>query len=160
MKVGIAAFDLESPVLHLQRVIETGSSYQNTLTALEFFQPSDILVSTNADRQEGVRVVAKYPTLSGSKTVRPKSCCSIQYLMRLTRARRLSLNEDCSMTQRFWNLSIIELWSGKIYSLPAGCRARPTTRVQGPRNDPLRRISEAILCKPVFVCVLMTCCSD
>uniref|UniRef100_A0A7N0VI26 DNA mismatch repair protein MSH4 n=2 Tax=Kalanchoe fedtschenkoi TaxID=63787 RepID=A0A7N0VI26_KALFE len=43
-EVGVAAFDLRSASLHLSQYIETSSSYQNTKTLLNFYDPIVIIV--------------------------------------------------------------------------------------------------------------------
>nr|GMD70302.1 DNA mismatch repair protein MSH4 [Ipomoea batatas] len=43
LQVGVAAFDLRSASLHLSQYIETSSSYQNTKTLLEFYEPMVIM---------------------------------------------------------------------------------------------------------------------
>ncbi|XP_051114456.1 DNA mismatch repair protein MSH4 [Andrographis paniculata] len=44
-EVGVAAFDLRSASLHLSQYIETSSSYQNTKTLLNFYDPLVIIVA-------------------------------------------------------------------------------------------------------------------
>ncbi|XP_030513327.1 DNA mismatch repair protein MSH4 isoform X1 [Rhodamnia argentea] len=46
-EVGVAAFDLRSAALHLSQYIETSSSYQNTKTLMQFYDPVVIIVSPN-----------------------------------------------------------------------------------------------------------------
>jgi hypothetical protein len=48
MQVGLAAFDLRTARLHLSQYIETSRSYQNTVTLLEYFDPSDIVIPSNS----------------------------------------------------------------------------------------------------------------
>ncbi|KAK6157959.1 hypothetical protein DH2020_005273 [Rehmannia glutinosa] len=43
-EVGVAAFDLRSASFHLSQYIETSSSYQNTKTLLNFYEPMVIIV--------------------------------------------------------------------------------------------------------------------
>lgn len=43
----MAAFDLRSASLHLSQYIETSSSYQNTKTLLQFYDPMVIIVPPN-----------------------------------------------------------------------------------------------------------------
>ncbi|CAH9134129.1 unnamed protein product [Cuscuta epithymum] len=60
-EVGVAAFDLRSASLHLSQYIETSSSYQNTKTLLDFYEPMVIIVPPNrlaADGMVGVSQLA------------------------------------------------------------------------------------------------------
>ncbi|KAJ7520528.1 hypothetical protein O6H91_19G009400 [Diphasiastrum complanatum] len=59
-EVGIAAFDLRTASLYLCQFIETSRSYQNTMTLLHYFEPSDIIISssTNNVAPEGMIGVA------------------------------------------------------------------------------------------------------
>ncbi|OMO52493.1 hypothetical protein COLO4_37144 [Corchorus olitorius] len=53
-EVGVAAFDLRSASLHLSQYIETSSSYQNTKTLLQFYDPMVIIVPPNKLAPEGM----------------------------------------------------------------------------------------------------------
>ncbi|XP_012070017.1 DNA mismatch repair protein MSH4 [Jatropha curcas] len=53
-EVGMAAFDLRSASLHLSQYIETSSSYQNTRTLLQFYDPVVIIVPPNKLAPEGM----------------------------------------------------------------------------------------------------------
>eukprot|EP00897_Mesotaenium_endlicherianum_P005293 jgi/Mesen1/4792/ME000243S03969 len=46
-EVGMAAFDCRTASLHLTQYIESSRSYQNTTTLLQFYSPSEIIVSAN-----------------------------------------------------------------------------------------------------------------
>ncbi|WCJ25871.1 DNA mismatch repair protein MSH4 [Euphorbia peplus] len=54
MEVGMAAFDLRSASLHLSQYIETSSSYQNTKTLLQFYDPMVIIVPPNKLAPDGM----------------------------------------------------------------------------------------------------------
>lgn len=54
MQVGVAAFDLRSASLHLSQYIETSSSYQNTRTLLQFYDPMVIVVPPNKFAPDGM----------------------------------------------------------------------------------------------------------
>lgn len=54
MQVGVAAFDLRSASLHLSQYIETSSSYQNTRTLLNFYEPMVIIVPPNKLAPDGM----------------------------------------------------------------------------------------------------------
>lgn len=59
-QVGVAALDLRSAALHLSQYIETSSSYQNTKTLLQFYDPMSIIVPPNKlapDSMVGVSVI-------------------------------------------------------------------------------------------------------
>ncbi|XP_050230451.1 DNA mismatch repair protein MSH4 isoform X2 [Mercurialis annua] len=53
-EVGMAAFDLRSASLHLSQYIETSSSYQNTKTLLQFFDPMMVIVPPNKFAPDGM----------------------------------------------------------------------------------------------------------
>ncbi|XAR70476.1 hypothetical protein NMG60_11027331 [Bertholletia excelsa] len=53
-EVGVAAFDLRSASLHLSQYIETSSSYQNTKTLLNFYDPLVIVVPPNKLAPDGM----------------------------------------------------------------------------------------------------------
>ncbi|XP_021631808.1 DNA mismatch repair protein MSH4 isoform X4 [Manihot esculenta] len=53
-EVGMAAFDLRSASLHLSQYIETSSSYQNTKTLLQFYDPMVIIVPPNKLAPDGM----------------------------------------------------------------------------------------------------------
>ncbi|CAI7883946.1 unnamed protein product [Closterium sp. NIES-54] len=54
-EVGLTALDLRSATLHLNQYIESSKSYQNTLTLLQYFKPSEIIVPARmADLAEGI----------------------------------------------------------------------------------------------------------
>lgn len=53
-QVGVAAFDLRSAALHLSQYIETSSSYQNTKTLMQFYEPMVIIVSPNKLAPDGM----------------------------------------------------------------------------------------------------------
>ncbi|XP_065857824.1 DNA mismatch repair protein MSH4 isoform X2 [Euphorbia lathyris] len=53
-EVGMAAFDLRSASLHLSQYIETSSSYQNTKTLLQFYDPMVIVVPPNKLAPDGM----------------------------------------------------------------------------------------------------------
>ncbi|XP_070676046.1 DNA mismatch repair protein MSH4 isoform X4 [Malus domestica] len=53
-EVGVAAFDLRLASLHLSQYIETSSSYQNTKTLLQFYDPMVIIVSPNKLAPDGM----------------------------------------------------------------------------------------------------------
>lgn len=50
----MAAFDLRSASLHLSQYIETSSSYQNTKTLLQFYDPMVIIVPPNKLAPDGM----------------------------------------------------------------------------------------------------------
>lgn len=52
--MGVAAFDLRLASLHLSQYIETSSSYQNTKTLLQFYDPMVIIVSPNKLAPDGM----------------------------------------------------------------------------------------------------------
>ena len=43
-QVGTATLDLQTSTLHINQYLETSRSYQNTLTMLEAFQPSALIL--------------------------------------------------------------------------------------------------------------------
>ncbi|KAL7123430.1 hypothetical protein ACP275_01G104000 [Erythranthe tilingii] len=53
-EVGVAAFDLRSASFHLSQYIETSSSYQNTKTLLNFYDPMVIIVSPTKLAPDGM----------------------------------------------------------------------------------------------------------
>ncbi|KAJ6963136.1 DNA mismatch repair protein MSH4-like [Populus alba x Populus x berolinensis] len=53
-EVGMAAFDLRSASLHLSQYIETSSSYQNTKTLLQFYDPVVVIVPPNKFAPDGM----------------------------------------------------------------------------------------------------------
>ncbi|CAM6026782.1 unnamed protein product [Sphagnum balticum] len=76
-EVGLAAFDLRTARLHLSQYIETSRSYQNTVTLLEYFDPSDIVIPSNSvlarSGMTGVDcIVANFTT--ATKVPLPRSC--------------------------------------------------------------------------------------
>ncbi|KAH9563198.1 hypothetical protein CY35_05G112400 [Sphagnum magellanicum] len=76
-EVGLAAFDLRTARLHLSQYIETSRSYQNTVTLLEYFEPSDIVIPSNSalarSGMTGVdSIVANFTT--ATKVPLPRSC--------------------------------------------------------------------------------------
>lgn len=83
-EVGVAAFDLRSASLHLSQYIETSmlrdvssSSYQNTKTLLQFYEPMVIIVSTNklvADGMVGVSQLADRVCSSIRKVIMARGC--------------------------------------------------------------------------------------
>lgn len=50
----MAAFDLRSASLHLSQYIETSSSYQNTKTLLQFYDPMVVIVPPNKLAPDGM----------------------------------------------------------------------------------------------------------
>lgn len=50
----MAAFDLRSASLHLSQYIETSSSYQNTKTLLQFYDPVVVIVPPNKFAPDGM----------------------------------------------------------------------------------------------------------
>ncbi|KAL3829897.1 hypothetical protein ACJIZ3_018699 [Penstemon smallii] len=53
-EVGVAAFDLRSASLHLSQYIETSSSYQNTKTLLNFYDPMVVIVTPTKSAPDGM----------------------------------------------------------------------------------------------------------
>ncbi|KAI6707368.1 hypothetical protein NL676_010330 [Syzygium grande] len=75
--VGVAAFDLRSAALHLSQYIETSSSYQNTKTLMQFYDPVVIIVSPNKLAPDGMVGVSElvdrfYPSVR--KVVMARGC--------------------------------------------------------------------------------------
>ncbi|XP_031098489.1 DNA mismatch repair protein MSH4 [Ipomoea triloba] len=76
-EVGVAAFDLRSASLHLSQYIETSSSYQNTKTLLEFYEPMVIIVPPNklaADGMVGVSQLADRFFSTIRKVIMARGC--------------------------------------------------------------------------------------
>ncbi|XP_004301184.1 PREDICTED: DNA mismatch repair protein MSH4 [Fragaria vesca subsp. vesca] len=76
-EVGVAAFDLRSAALHLSQYIETSSSYQNTKTLLQFYDPMVIIVSPNKlapDGMVGVSELADRFYATVKKVVMARGC--------------------------------------------------------------------------------------
>ncbi|KAM5572968.1 hypothetical protein ABKV19_012821 [Rosa sericea] len=76
-EVGVAAFDLRSASLHLSQYIETSSSYQNTKTLLQFYDPMVIIVSPNKlapDGMAGVSELADRFYATVKKVVMARGC--------------------------------------------------------------------------------------
>ncbi|KAJ4831587.1 MutS protein msh4, partial [Turnera subulata] len=76
-EVGMAALDLRTASLHLSQYIETSSSYQNTKTLLQFYDPVAIIVPPNklaADGMVGVSELADRFYGSVRKVVMPRGC--------------------------------------------------------------------------------------
>ncbi|XP_055819683.1 DNA mismatch repair protein MSH4 isoform X2 [Solanum dulcamara] len=76
-EVGVAAFDLRSASLHLSQYIETSSSYQNTKTLLQFYEPMVIIVSPNKlaeDGMVGVSQLADRVCPSTKKVIMARGC--------------------------------------------------------------------------------------
>nr|XP_016481412.1 PREDICTED: DNA mismatch repair protein MSH4 isoform X2 [Nicotiana tabacum] len=76
-EVGVAAFDLRSASLHLSQYIETSSSYQNTKTLLQFYEPMAIIVPPNklaADGMVGVSQLADGFCSSTRKVIMNRGC--------------------------------------------------------------------------------------
>ncbi|XP_010055480.2 DNA mismatch repair protein MSH4 [Eucalyptus grandis] len=76
-EVGVAAFDLRSAALHLSQYIETSSSYQNTKTLMQFYDPVAIIVSPNKLAPDGMVGVSElvdrfYPSVR--KVVMARGC--------------------------------------------------------------------------------------
>ncbi|CAK7356353.1 unnamed protein product [Dovyalis caffra] len=57
--VGMAAFDLRAASLHLSQYIETSSSYQNTKTLLQFYDPVGVIVPPNKFAPDGMLGVSE-----------------------------------------------------------------------------------------------------
>ncbi|XP_058190181.1 DNA mismatch repair protein MSH4 isoform X3 [Rhododendron vialii] len=75
--VGVAAFDLRSASLHLSQYIETSSSYQNTKTLLQFYDPMVIVVPPNKfapDGMVGVSILVDRFYSSIKKVVMARGC--------------------------------------------------------------------------------------
>lgn len=76
-EVGVAAFDLRSASLHLSQYIETSSSYQNTRTLLQFYDPMVIVVPPNKfapDGMVGVSILVDRFYSSIKKVVMARGC--------------------------------------------------------------------------------------
>ncbi|PQQ06264.1 DNA mismatch repair protein MSH4 [Prunus yedoensis var. nudiflora] len=76
-EVGVAAFDLRLASLHLSQYIETSSSYQNTKTLLQFYDPMVIIVSPNKlapDGMVGVSELADRFYATVKKVVMARGC--------------------------------------------------------------------------------------
>ncbi|KAE9445378.1 hypothetical protein C3L33_22724, partial [Rhododendron williamsianum] len=76
-EVGVAAFDLRSASLHLSQYIETSSSYQNTKTLLQFYDPMVIVVPPNKfapDGMVGVSILVDRFYSSIKKVVMARGC--------------------------------------------------------------------------------------
>ncbi|XP_030467620.1 DNA mismatch repair protein MSH4 [Syzygium oleosum] len=76
-EVGVAAFDLRSAALHLSQYIETSSSYQNTKTLMQFYDPVVIIVLPNKLAPDGMVGVSElvdrfYPSVR--KVVMARGC--------------------------------------------------------------------------------------
>lgn len=83
-QVGVAALDLRSASLHLSQYIETSSSYQNTKTLLQFYDPMSIIVPPSKlapDSMVGVSVlVDRYYSASKKVTASLAMPC-FRYLL-------------------------------------------------------------------------------
>ncbi|KAL6550163.1 MutS protein msh4 [Orobanche minor] len=76
-EVGVAAFDLRSASFHLSQYIETSSSYQNTKTLLNFYEPVVIIVTpTNLapDGMVGVSELVDGFCSSTTKVIMARGC--------------------------------------------------------------------------------------
>ncbi|KAG9145174.1 hypothetical protein Leryth_008959 [Lithospermum erythrorhizon] len=76
-QVGVAALDLRSASLHLSQYIETSSSYQNTKTLLQYYEPVAIGVPPNklsADGMVGVSELIDRYCSSVRKVVMARGC--------------------------------------------------------------------------------------
>lgn len=69
----MAAIDLRSASLHLSQYIETSSSYQNTKTMLQFYDPMVIIVPPNKLAADGMVGVSELvdKSCSSMRKVRP-----------------------------------------------------------------------------------------
>ncbi|KAG8374707.1 hypothetical protein BUALT_Bualt10G0024000 [Buddleja alternifolia] len=75
--VGVAAFDLRSASLHLSQYIETSSSYQNTKTLLNFYDPMVIIVTPTKlapDGMVGVSELVDRFCSSTTKVIMARGC--------------------------------------------------------------------------------------
>ncbi|KAL3497512.1 hypothetical protein ACH5RR_040244 [Cinchona calisaya] len=76
-EVGVAAIDLRSASLHLSQYIETSSSYQNTKTMLQFYDPMAIIVPPIKFAPDGMvgvsELVDKFYS-STRKVIMARSC--------------------------------------------------------------------------------------
>ncbi|XP_011081405.1 DNA mismatch repair protein MSH4 [Sesamum indicum] len=76
-EVGVAAFDLRSASFHLSQYIETSSSYQNTKTLLNFYDPMVIIVTPTKlapDGMVGVSELVDRFFSSTTKVMMARSC--------------------------------------------------------------------------------------
>ncbi|KAL0395130.1 UNVERIFIED_CONTAM: DNA mismatch repair protein MSH4 [Sesamum latifolium] len=76
-EVGVAAFDLRSASFHLSQYIETSSSYQNTKTLLNFYDPMVIIVTPTKlapDGMVGVSELVDRFCSSTTKVMMARSC--------------------------------------------------------------------------------------
>lgn len=73
----MAAIDLRSASLHLSQYIETSSSYQNTKTVLQFYDPMVIIVPPNKLAPDGMVGVSELVDrfCSSTRKVFPLSTC-------------------------------------------------------------------------------------
>lgn len=81
LQVGMAAFDLRSASLHLSQYIETSSSYQNTKTLLQFYDPMVIIVPPNKLAPDGMVGVSElvdrfYSVVKKVTSLREYNCLS------------------------------------------------------------------------------------
>lgn len=70
LQVGVAAFDLRSASFHLSQYIETGRSYQNTKTLLNFYDPMVIIVTPTKMAPDGMVGVSELVDRSFSSTTK------------------------------------------------------------------------------------------
>uniref|UniRef100_A0A803L5G6 DNA mismatch repair protein MSH4 n=1 Tax=Chenopodium quinoa TaxID=63459 RepID=A0A803L5G6_CHEQI len=76
-EVGVAALDLRSASLHLSQYIETSSSYQNTKTLLQFYDPMSIIVPPSKlapDSMVGVSVIVDRYYSASKKVIMARGC--------------------------------------------------------------------------------------
>ncbi|KAI3468970.1 hypothetical protein Pfo_025633 [Paulownia fortunei] len=76
-EVGVAAFDLRSASFHLSQYIETSSSYQNTKTLLNFYDPMVIIVPPTKlapDGMVGVSELVDRFCSSTTKVIMARGC--------------------------------------------------------------------------------------
>ncbi|KAL8539853.1 hypothetical protein ACS0TY_001453 [Phlomoides rotata] len=76
-EVGVAAFDLRSASFDLSQYIETSSSYQNTKTLLNFYDPMVIIVTpakTAPDGMVGVSELVDRFCSSTTKVIMARGC--------------------------------------------------------------------------------------
>ncbi|GFQ04093.1 DNA mismatch repair protein msh4 [Phtheirospermum japonicum] len=76
-EVGVAAFDLRSASFHLSQYIETSSSYQNTKTLLNFYEPMVIIVTPTKlapDGMVGVSELVDRFCSSTTKVIMARGC--------------------------------------------------------------------------------------
>ncbi|XP_048500899.1 DNA mismatch repair protein MSH4 isoform X3 [Beta vulgaris subsp. vulgaris] len=76
-EVGVAALDLRSASLHLSQYIETSSSYQNTKTLLQFYDPMSIIVPPSKlapDSMVGVSVLVDRYYSASKKVIMARGC--------------------------------------------------------------------------------------